>query len=155
MDVVEERRQNANQVIARLERCLHAVLAPYPVAAVYVYGSVARGTATTLSDVDLALLLTDSVSPYDRLQIELSVQGDIEIACGSLAVDVRAINDAPLMVQGTVVQEGRLVYERDRARRIGFEVMTRKLFFDLEPVARRLRTAFLKRVREDGLLYGA
>jgi predicted nucleotidyltransferase len=128
-------------------------LARYPIAAAYVYGSVARGTATTLSDVDIALLLTDSVLPYDRLKLELSIQGDIETACGSLSVDARAINDAPLMVQGAVVQQGRLIYERDRARRVRFEVMTRKLYFDFEPVARRLRKSFLKHVREGGLLY--
>jgi hypothetical protein len=47
-----------------------------------------------------------------------------------------------------------LLYERDRARRVRFEVMTRKQYFDFAPVARRLRKAFLEHVREDGLLYG-
>jgi predicted nucleotidyltransferase len=154
LDITEERRQNAEQMMAQLERCLPALLAQYPVDAAYVYGSVARGTATPLSDVDIALLLTDPISSYERLKLELTIQGDIATTCGLSSVDVRAINDAPLMVQGRVVQQGRLLYERDRARRVRFEVMTRKRYFDFAPVARRLRKAFLEHVREDGLLYG-
>lgn len=152
VDIREERRQNAEQVMARLERCLPAILAGYPVDAAYVYGSVARGTATPLSDVDIALLLAEPCAPYDRLKLALTIQGEIETRC-DLPVDVRAINDAPLMVQGRVVQQGHLVYEGDRARRIHFEVMTRKQYFDFAPVARRLQEAFLERVRQDGLRY--
>jgi predicted nucleotidyltransferase len=133
-------------------------LAQYPVAAAYVYGSVARGTATPLSDVDIALLLADDLPPYDRLQLELTIQGDVETACNLSPVDVRAINDAPLMARGRVVQEGKLFYERPSEQahrcRVQFEVMTRKLYFDFAPVARRLQKAFLKRVHEDGILYG-
>jgi hypothetical protein len=59
-----------------------------------------------------------------------------------------------LLVQGKVVQEGLLVYEGDRSRRVAFEVETRKRYFDFAPAARRLRTAFLDKVHREGLLYG-
>jgi predicted nucleotidyltransferase len=154
VDVTEERRHKAEQVIAQLERALPPILAQYPVDAAYVFGSVARGTATLLSDVDIALLLADPVSSYDRLKLELAVQGDLEMACDVSSADVRVINDAPLMVQGRIVQQGRLVYEHDHRHRVNFEVLTRKLYFDFAPTAHRLRDAFLERVREDGLLYG-
>ena len=153
MDITEERRQKAEQVISLLEQRLPALLAQYPVDAAYVYGSVARGTATLLSDIDIALLLKKAISPYDRLKLELTIQDDIETTCGLSSADVRSINDAPLMVQGRIVQEGRLVYERDHVRRINFEVMTRKRYFDFAPVARRLQKAFLDRVHKDGILY--
>jgi predicted nucleotidyltransferase len=154
LSIQEERRQKAEQVIAQLTSALPPVLEQYPVDAAYVYGSVARGTATPLSDVDIALLLAQPLPFYDQLKLELAIQADIETACGLSAVDVRTINDAPLMVQGRIVQQGRLVYERDRQHRVHFEVMTRKLYFDFAPVAHRLRDAFLERVRKDGLLYG-
>ena len=72
----------------------------------------------------------------------------------SVPVDVRAINDAPLTVRGRIVQEGILLYERDRARRVAFEVTTRKQYFDFAPTARRLRDAFLQHVHKEGLLRG-
>lgn len=109
---------------------------------------------TPLSDVDIALLLIAPLPPYERLTMELTIQGDIEAACGLSPVDVRAISEAPLTVQGRIVQQGILLYERDRARRIAFEIETRKRYFDFAPVARRLRDAFLQRVHREGLLYG-
>ncbi len=154
MGIAEERQHKAAQVVALLEQRLPDVLAPYPVDAAYVYGSVARGTATPLSDVDIALLLAAPLAAYERLKLELTIQGEIEMPGDLPPVDVRAINDAPLMVQGRIVQQGKLVYERDHAHRVHFEVMTRKLYFDFAPVARRLQNAFLERVRKKGLLHG-
>lgn len=149
-----QRQQEASRILTRLRAVLPSILARYPVDAAYVYGSVARGTVTPFSDVDIALLLTTPLPPYEALKVELAIQGDIEAACGLSPVDVRAINKAPLIVQGRIVQQGVLLYERDRARRIAFEVATRKRYFDFVPVARRLRDAFLQRVHREGLLYG-
>ena len=151
--VKAQRKQEADRVLARLREVLPSILAQYPVDAAYVYGSVARGTMTPLSDVDIALLLAVHLPPYERLRMELTIQGDIEVACGLSPVDVRAINEAPLMVQGRIVQQGILLYEGDRARRVAFEVATRKRYFDFAPVSRRLRDAFLERVHRKGLLY--
>jgi predicted nucleotidyltransferase len=149
-----QRQRESSRIVARLRRALPSTLARYPVDAAYVYGSVARGTMTPFSDVDIALLLTTHLPPYERLRLELTIQGEIEAACGFSPVDVRAINQAPLLVQGRIVQEGILVYDRDRARRIAFEVATRKRYFDFAPVARRLRDAFLQQVHREGLLHG-
>jgi predicted nucleotidyltransferase len=149
-----QRRQEANRIITRLGKVLPSILARYPVDAAYVYGSVARGTMTPLSDVDIALLLTAPLLPYERLKTELAIQGDIEAACDLSPVDVRAINEAPLVVQGRIVQQGILLYERDRGHRIAFEVATRKRYFDFAPEAHRLRDTFLQRVHREGLLYG-
>ncbi|RLC64357.1 MAG: hypothetical protein DRI79_11010 [Chloroflexi bacterium] len=156
-EVKVQRKQRAVQTLARLRQILPSVLTGYPVDAAYVYGSVARGTMTPFSDVDVALVLKTPLSPYDRLMLELAIQGAIEEAMGgmnSAPVDVRAINEAPLTVRGRIVQEGVLLYERDRARRVAFEVATRKRYFDFAPVARRLRDSFLQRVHREGLLYG-
>jgi len=150
--VKAQRKQEADRVLARLREVLPSILAQYPVDAAYVYGSVARGTMTPLSDVDIALLLAVPLPPYERLRMELTLQGDIEVVCGLSPVDVRAINEAPLMVQGRIVQQGILLYKGDRARRVAFEGATRKRYFDFAPVSRRLRDAFLERVHRKGLL---
>ncbi|MDY7075770.1 MAG: nucleotidyltransferase domain-containing protein [Chloroflexota bacterium] len=142
-------------MLALLRQVLPSVLPQYPVEAAYVYGSAARGTMTSFSDVDIALVLHESFSSYNRLMLELDIQGVIEAAIGKMkptSVDVRAINDAPLTVRGRIVQEGVLLYERDRSRRVAFEVETRKRYFDFAPVARRLRDAFLQHVHKEGLL---
>jgi len=152
--VKEQRQQETSRILARIQETIPPILARYPVDAAYAFGSVARGTMTPFSDVDIALLLAAPMTPYERLELELTIQGDIEAASGFSPVDVRAINQAPLLVQGRIVQQGILLYEGDRARRIAFEVATRKRYFDFAPVARRLRDAFLKHVHQRGLLNG-
>jgi predicted nucleotidyltransferase len=130
-DIRAQRRQDSDRVVAMLRMGLPAILARHPVNAAYVYGSLTRGVATPFSDVDIALVLQERLPPYDRLMLELAVEGDIEGTLGLPAVDVRAINEAPLVVRGRIVQEGVLLYERERSRRV----------------------AFLRRVHREGLLF--
>ncbi len=152
-----QRQQQSNRVLALMRQTLPSVLLQYPVEAAYVYGSVARGVMMApFSDVDVALLLSEPLPSYERLVLELEIQGAIEAALGETRpapVDVRAINEAPLTVRGRIVQEGIMVYERDRASRIAFGVATRKRYLDFAPVARRLRDAFLEHVHREGLLH--
>ncbi|MCZ7574642.1 MAG: nucleotidyltransferase domain-containing protein [Ardenticatenaceae bacterium] len=153
-DVRVEREQRAAEIIARLKACVPKVLAEYPVEIAYVYGSVARATPLPSSDVDIALVLTESPLPYERLMLELDIQAALEDSCSLSNFDVRAINQAPLMVQGPIVQEGRLLYERDKDRRVAFEVLTRKKYFDYLPTAERMQRAFLNHIRRKGLSSG-
>ncbi len=154
MDIRAQRRQQANDILARLKQAAPLILRAYPVEAAYIYGSVARGTVLPSSDVDVALVLSSALPPYERLKLELAIQAALEDASGFSPVDVRVINEAPLMVRGRIVQEGVLIYEGSRAGRIAFEVATRKRYFDFAPVACRLRDAFLERVRREGLVHG-
>lgn len=142
------------QILDQLRVALPAVLAGYEVIAAYAYGSVVRETMTQFSDVDVAVVLKDLPASYDRLMLELSLQGAIEEAIGFSPVDVRAINEAPLEVRGRIIQQGVLLYERDRRSRVAFEVQLRKRYFDFAPVAHTLREAFLDRVQNRGLLHG-
>ena len=108
-------------------------------AAVYLYGSVARGTAAPHSDVDIGLLLTRTApstldaQPYD-------VEADLERLLGR-AVQVVELNRAPIDLRARVLREGRLLVDVDRSARIRFEVQTRNEAFDLEPFLSRYRAA--------------
>lgn len=149
-----ERQRRADEITARLKTCAAEVLAKFPVEIAYLHGSVARGCPLPTSDVDVAVLLTELPPPYDRLRLEFDIQAALEDACGLSNLDVRAINKAPLMVQGHIIQEGVLLYNRDKDRRVAFEVLTRKKFFDYRPTAERMEQAFLDDVRRKGLSRG-
>ena len=141
-----ERQQRAAEITQRLKSCAPEVLAQYPVEIAYLHGSVARGCPLPTSDVDIALVLTELPPPY-----ELKIQAALEDACGLTNMDVRAINDAPLMVQGSIIQEGTLLYSRDKERRITFEILIRKKYFDYRPTATRMQQAFLEHIHQKGL----
>jgi predicted nucleotidyltransferase len=152
--IQQERQARAAAVITQLKATIAPVLARYPVAMAYLYGSMARGRPLPTSDIDIALVLTNPPAPYERLKLELTIQADLEDASQLRELDVRSINQAPLMVQGRILQEGLLLYERDRELRIAFEVLTRKKYFDYLPTAEWLDEQFLTVIREKGLPYG-
>lgn len=101
-----ERQQHAAEIIARLKTCAPEGLARYSIEIAYLYGSVAQGCPLPSSDVDIALVLTELPPPYQRLTLELEIQAALEDACQLSPVDVRTINQAPLMVQGRIIQKG-------------------------------------------------
>ena len=151
----ERMRRESGRILKRIREAAPAVLARFPVEIAYVYGSVARGTVLDTSDADVALLLSDGAptDAYQRLKLELEIQAALEDASGFNPVDARSINHAPIMVQGAVVTEGELVYERDKERRVAFEVATRQRYFDFAPHARRYDQLYLDRIRRKGFLH--
>lgn len=116
----------------------------------YLFGSVARGQADRLSDVDIAVLFDaglgaeESVERQVRLMIELEAYTDRE-------VQVVALNRAPPLLAYQAVRYGKLLYERSRAERIDFEVRARKMYFDFKPWLDFHTQALLKDIEEVGL----
>lgn len=181
-DRIAHRQDRADELLALVRDLLPAVLDKHPIAAAYVYGSVARGTLLPTSDLDLAPISEPMKrTPYDRLRLELQIQREIEDALHGTAgttheaativygavdktedhtgsdlpqVEIRIINTAPLTVRGCILQEGILVYEANHQVRVEFEVATRKRYFDFAPIEKRLRDSLLHRVQERGLLSG-
>jgi uncharacterized protein len=153
-DIRVERQNQATEIITKLQAHTSEVLAQFPVDIAYLHGSVARGCPLPSSDVDIALVLTEVPPPYERLILELKIQAALEDACGLTNLDVRTINHAPLMVQGGIIQEGLLLYSRDKDRCLAFEILTRKKYFDYQPTAEWMQRAFLDHIRRKGLFSG-
>jgi hypothetical protein len=98
--------------------------------------------------VDVAVVLTHRPEPAAGLRLELDLELALADATGMPNVDVRIANAAPLLLQGAVVTEGVLVFERDRTARIAYEAMTRSLYFDFLPAAHRMAATFAAALRE-------
>ena len=110
---------------------------PCDAAAVYLFGSVARGAARPDSDVDLGVLF--GAAPPPRLDSPaLDLEALLERHLG-LPVELVVLNTAPVDLRIRVLREGRLVLDADRPARVRFEVATRNEYFDLEPVLRTYR----------------
>jgi predicted nucleotidyltransferase len=109
------------------------------VAAAYLFGSVARGTSRTTSDVDVGILLARP--PSDGLAgLPLDLEADLERLLG-VPAQVVVLNRAPVDLIHRVLRDGKLLVDRDPAARIAFEVRTRNEFFDLKPVLDQYRAA--------------
>ncbi len=144
----------SDDLIGTLQQCLPQIVKGRSVQLVYLHGSAARGEATPSSDVDIAIVCDKETSPHQQLRLMPDVSAELARQAGITEADVRVINDAPLVFRGRMACEGILLYARDEAQQIEFETHTRDEYFDYLPFHRRLQDAFLKNVREQGLLYG-
>ena len=108
-------------------------------AAIWLFGSVARGTAGQGSDVDVAVLVgRDLPRTLDGFPFEL------QAALQRLVrreVQLIVLDEAPPDLAHRVLRDGHLVYERDRSARIAFEIKSRNEYFDLLPILLEYRRA--------------
>ncbi len=102
----------------------------------YLFGSQAQGKVGPLSDVDIAVSLEESVSPFKfRLHlIELLTR-----ELGTERIDLVPLNEASPLMKYEVLRTGRVIKE-DKEKRVDFE--TRAL-------AEYLDTAYLRRIQRD------
>jgi len=116
----------------------------------YLFGSVARGEADRLSDVDVAVLLDESLGPEDRVDRQLRLMAALS-DFSARETQVVLLNNASPLLAYRVVTEGILLHERSRTERIAFEVKARRVYFDWRPWEEYHTRALLTDIREVGL----
>ncbi len=113
--------------------------------AVYLFGSAARGQRHQESDVDVAVLVTQPLSPQRRwtLQERLADQlhSDVDL------VDLRA---ASTVMRAQVFASDVVLYEADTTARQRFEMHALSMYADLNET----RAAILEDIHQRGKVYG-
>ena len=101
---------------------------------VYLFGSQVRGDALSSSDVDLAVFLESKTSRSDLSFFDqrLVLIAQLTRLLGREA-EVIILNTAPPFLRYVILQEGRLVFERDHGRRVDFELKITNEYFDFQP----------------------
>ncbi len=105
--------------------------------AVYLFGSVARGTAGPRSDVDVGVLF-ETAPPRTLQGMPFELEDELRKLLGR-DVQVVVLNRAPADLVHRVLRDGILLLERDPAARIRYEVKIRNEYFDLLPYLERYR----------------
>lgn len=124
--------------IPRLQTIASEVFAGDPnVAAVYLFGSRARGDARPNSDVDLGVLYRSN-PPATLLGQPFELQARLSTELGA-QFDIVVMNAAPVDLVHRILRDGQLLLEVDKSQRIAFEVRARNEYFDLWPTLKRYR----------------
>jgi predicted nucleotidyltransferase len=104
----------------------------------YLFGSLARGAARPLSDVDIALYLGD----YDnKAEVKLELYARLSDLLGTDEIDLVILNDAPLSLVGRILRHRRLIADTEPFVRHAFESRIIREFFDFS----RMEEAILSR----------
>ena len=107
------------------------------VVAVYLFGSVARGTARPDSDVDVGVVY-DSPPPSQLMAQPFDDEAALAARLGR-SVQIVVMNEAPPDLGHRILRDGVLVIDANKSRRIAFEVRARNEYFDLLPILRQYR----------------
>lgn len=110
------------------------------VAAVYLFGSVARSESRPGSDLDVAVLLEPAPERGTYESLRLDLRAELESELGQ-EIDFVVLNHAPPDLAHRVLRDAVLVIEPDPSARVHFEVRARNEYWDLKPYLDEYRRA--------------
>lgn len=140
--------------VDRLAEGVRAAAERHPeIAAVYLFGSVARGEARADSDVDLGIVFKRrGATALEHHRLLGDFASRVEPYCGGRPLDLVVLESQGCLFRHQVLLEGRRLYEGDRDRRVDFESETYVRAFDFRPtyeIATRGRISAIRRHLRD------
>lgn len=93
----------------------------------YLFGSVSRGTATPMSDIDIAVYLHDLA---DGAEVKLELLGQLMHDLETDDVDLVILNTAPLTLQARVIRDRVILKDRNPYQRHAFESLVMRQYLD-------------------------
>ena len=114
----------------RLKKQISDVLKKEPVEFAYLYGSVAEGRETEMSDLDIGIFIEE---PGEFGLKELGrLKNELDRATGR-EVDLRVLNDSEIVFQHQVLSKGELIFSSNEEERVSFETDVYKKYLDFKP----------------------
>jgi predicted nucleotidyltransferase len=118
---------------ARIQQLRAALETDSAVAAVYLFGSSVRGTATGISDIDIGILLHSTIDESRYFDLRLEYLSRIMAILMTDKVDLVVLNHAPPHLAHEIVSHGKLLLDRDPRQRASFEADRIGRYLDFKP----------------------
>lgn len=104
------------------------------IAFAYLFGSMARGKFTPLSDIDIAVYIDETKTAENLFKLRLKELAALMNLLGTEQVDLVFLNETPLDLNYRVIRDGKLIFERDKKARAHFWEITVRDYLDWKPV---------------------
>ena len=108
----------------------------------YVFGSYASDNASTLSDLDIAVLAEHELTLKELLDLTEGLQAILK----EEAIDLIDLRKVPLTLIHRVLRDGKCLFARDLGTKIEHEMRWETLYFDAEPLRKESFEALTKRL---------
>ena len=112
------------------------------VLAVLLFGSVARGEQTPLSDIDICLVLIPQNKSYRNIDLSYKRLEYLK----QFDMDIQIFQQLPIYIRRRVLKEGKVLFVRDEDTLYDLAIRTAKAFEDFK----HIYYAYLEEVANDG-----
>ena len=97
----------------------------------YLFGGLARGERRPLSDVDIAVYLSENADVAD---VKIDILGRLIEILSTDEIDLVILNTAPPALAMNVLRNKRLLVDNDQVARNCFESLVLRKYFDFLPI---------------------
>jgi predicted nucleotidyltransferase len=104
----------------------------------FIYGSYASKENTNLSDIDIAVFITDINITKNTTYYILTLECKLESNFSNIKIDVRLLNNAPLITKGTILETGILLFTHNNILLQDFIEETLREYLDYKPIYNNL-----------------
>jgi len=109
----------------------------------YLFGSHAKKIQTPQSDIDIAVLLSET--PQKLLEYYLHFMNKLSEILGN-NVDLIILNTSPPLLKYQVIKYGKIVYSRNEEARVAFEARAQSEYLDFSRAIARYDKCLMKQI---------
>ncbi|HPC77412.1 MAG TPA: nucleotidyltransferase domain-containing protein [bacterium] len=114
---IEELIPNAQDILERHPNIIFA----------YLFGGLAKGRISPVSDIDIAVYLANV---DDILETKLEIFSLLSDTLNTDEIDLVILNTAPLPLRARIIQNKKVLVDKDPALRYSFESLVLREYFD-------------------------
>ena len=104
------------------------ILERYPnIIFAYLFGGLAKGRISPVSDIDIAVYLANV---DDILEVKLEILSLLSDTLNTDEIDLVILNTAPLPLRARIIQNKKVLVDKDPALRYSFESLVLREYFD-------------------------
>lgn len=80
----------------------------------YLFGSFGTEYQNKFSDIDIAVYVNELKNKFEYRNLEFRIEAELSQILRDIKIDVRILNDAPIINVGKILTEGKLIFVRDQ-----------------------------------------
>ena len=115
----------------------------------YLFGSTVRGESNCLSDIDIAVLLDDTLLQNESFDLQHELISELTGFLKTNNVDLVVLNDSPLLLTYNIIRDG-IILKSDEPLRVKFETKIMSRYLDERYHIERHAKESLKRIAKSG-----
>ncbi len=116
----------------------------------YLFGSMAKGRAGRLSDVDIAIFIDERLERNKRNDLQLKILSDLIALLNTDKIDIVVMNELPILMRYNIIKNGIILKDDEERAKIEAKILSE--YLDRKYYIDRHTKIALKRIAEKGLI---